>query len=386
MKNILVFVLIINFFSCTDKIELDQQLITINIDLNKSIKGKLSDHFENPEYIILDYPDSNPVINLYNVVFRDSLIFIRDNRSNNLFVFDEKGKVVKTINANGMGPGEFFQMDDFQVTDDRIFIQDTYLHKQLEFDKSGNFIKEIENRYNNTNFYVGEKFSIYFLSYETDFDGYNFIRRDNLNGKEDFFYKIDKKLENSVRVSNLNSFKEIEAKGFLYFSLPHATKVVLIDKFSGFLKNTYFFDFGKYNVDDEKRGVDEIQELGDLVRDRKLVRRIDLVHSYLDKNVLFFRQGLDQRHYVFMDNDFNILKQVKNIENDIDGMSYVFPWTGTDDYLIFRFHSSEFFNKYLELYGDKKVKIMKGNIHEFFQMNKQRLKDDTWVLVKLKIK
>jgi len=40
----------------------------------------------------------------------------------------------------------------------------------------------------------------------------------------------------------------------------------------------------------------------------------------------------------------------------------------------------------LDLYGDKKVKIMKGSIHEFFQMNKQRLKEDKWVLVKLKIK
>jgi len=80
----------------------------------------------------------------------------------------------------------------------------------------------------------------------------------------------------------------------------------------------------------------------------------------------------------------NKLKK-NNIHFD-NGMPYVFPWTGTDDYLIFRFHSSEFFNKYLELYGDKKVKIMKGNIHEFFQMNKNSLKKDKWVLVKLKIK
>ena len=67
-------------------------------------------------------------------------------------------------------------------------------------------------------------------------------------------------------------------------------------------------------------------------------------------------------------------------------MPYVFPWTGTDDHLVFRFHSSNFFNKYVELYGNKKIKIMKGNIHAFFQMNKQRLKEDTWVLVKLKFK
>lgn len=51
MKNILVFVLIFNFLSCTDKNELDQELITVNVDLNKSIKGKLSDQFESPEYI-----------------------------------------------------------------------------------------------------------------------------------------------------------------------------------------------------------------------------------------------------------------------------------------------------------------------------------------------
>lgn len=333
----------------------------------------------------MDYPDENPDMNLYNVVFRDEFIFIRDNRSNNLFVFDEKGKVVNVINANGKGPGEFFQMDDFQVTDDRIYIQDTYLHKQLEFNRNGKFIEEIENRYNNTNFYVGEDYSIYFLSYQMDVHGNNFIRRDNSNDKVEYFNEIDKPLENMVRVDNLNELKEVESKNLLYFSMPHATKVVLIDKFSGFLKNTYFFDFGNHNLDNKERKF-ERQELRNLVRDRRLVRRIDLIHSYLDKYVLFVRQGLDQRHYIFINHDFDVINQWKNLENDIDGMSYVFPWTGNEDYLVFRFHSSEFFNNYIELYKGNKVEIKKGNIHSFFQKNKQRLKEDTWVLVKLKIK
>lgn len=139
MKRI-VFILTMFVCSCSEKVASDQELVTIEIDLDQSVEGKLSDHFEKPEYIILDYPDSNPVINLYNVVFRDGLIFIRDNRSHNLFVFDEEGQVVNTINANGMGPGEYIQMDDFQVTEDRIFIQDTHLQKQLEFDRNGEFI------------------------------------------------------------------------------------------------------------------------------------------------------------------------------------------------------------------------------------------------------
>lgn len=385
MKRI-VFILTMIVCSCSEKVASDQELVTIEIDLDQSIQGKLSEQFENSEYIILDYPDSNPVINLYNVVFRDSLIFIRDNRSHNLFLFDEEGQVVNTIYANGMGPGEYIQMDDFQVTEDRIFIQDTHLKKQLEFDRNGEFIKEIKNSYQNTNFYVADNYSIYFMSYKTDFQGYNFVRRDNSTDVEEFFHKIDKPLEDIVRVDNLNGFKEIESKGLLYFSMPHATKVVFIDKFSGFLKNTYFFDFGNYNVADEKRGFEKREELKDLVSDRKLVSRIDLIHSYSDKYVLFVRQGLNQRHYIIMDQDFNSIKQWKNLENDIDGMPYIFPWTGTDDYLVFRFHSSNFFNKYVELYGNKKVKIMKGNIHDFFQTNKKRLKEDTWVLVKLKIK
>ena len=45
---------------------------------------------------------------------------------------------------------------------------------------------------------------------------------------------------------------------------------------------------------------------------------------------------------------------------DIDEMPYVFPWTGTDDHLVFRFHSSNFFNKYVELYGNKKTKTKRG--------------------------
>ncbi|MEX2568859.1 MAG: hypothetical protein WD431_23150 [Cyclobacteriaceae bacterium] len=151
------------------------------------------------------------------------------------------------------------------------------------------------------------------------------------------------------------------------------------------MKNTYFFNFGKYNLDNKYRSF-ERQELRDLIRDRKLVRRIDLVHSYLDKYLLFIKQGFDQRHYIFIDHDLNVINQWKNFENDIDGMPYVFPWTGTDNCLIFRFHSSEFYNEYFEVYRDKNVKLIKGNIHEFFQLNKNNLKEDKWVLVKLKIK
>jgi len=232
-----------------------------------------------------------------------------------LFIFEENGKMKDVIESSGQGPGEFFQMDDFQVTDDRIYIQDTYSGRQLEFDREEELIDEIKNRYNNTSFYIGESYSLYFLSYQTDYDDFNFIRKNNFDNREELYHKIPNTLANIIRSDNRNGIKE-----------------------------------------------------------------------HPDKYLLYINQGLNTNHYIFLDSEFDITTQKANLQNDLDGMPYIFPWTATGDNLVFRFSSIDFYNKYLEVYKGKSVEIKKGNIHDFFQLNKNNLREEKWVLVKLKIK
>jgi hypothetical protein len=304
--------------------------------------------------------------------------------TNNLFVFDENGKVKNIIRSTGKGPGEFFQMDGFQVTEDRIYIQDTYLRKNLEYKRDGSFVGETKNRFNNADFYVGDDYSLYFLSYQTDFEGFNFIRKDHISGKHEGFLEIRKELENLTRSDNRNGIQENIEQKLLYFTVPHSTKVVTINKNTGLLNKTYKFDFGKYNLEDKRRS-ESRRLLNGFIKQGNLVKRIYLFHPLTGQYFLNVKQGENRNHFIFMNNDFSINYQGYNLENDIDGMNYRFPWTATDNQLIFRFNSREFYNRYIETFTGMNVRIDKGNIHDFFQKNKENLKEDKWVLVKLKI-
>ena len=182
MKRLVVLITLIVSVSCNQQEIGEDGKKVIGISLDNSNRGKLSDKFKSIEYVLLNAPDSSPLVGAYNFHFTDELIYVRDMSLNNVMVFDHKGNLKKTIASTGRGPGEFFQIDEFQVTDNQIFVQDTYLHKNLIFDLDGNFISESRNELNNVSFYHHKDYSLYFLGYYLDNGKYGFIRKDNHDG------------------------------------------------------------------------------------------------------------------------------------------------------------------------------------------------------------
>jgi len=73
---------------------------------------------------------------------RKGNIYLRDITTQQLLVFDHSGNFMRAFSAKGMGPQEYFQISDFQISEDKVIILDTSINKIIEFDHSGEFIKE----------------------------------------------------------------------------------------------------------------------------------------------------------------------------------------------------------------------------------------------------
>lgn len=74
-------------------------------------------------------------------VFNEKL-FLLDITSKALFCFDLEGKYVYKISCIGKGPGEYLNINDFDVAENKIILLDINGFKLIEYDLNGNFVKE----------------------------------------------------------------------------------------------------------------------------------------------------------------------------------------------------------------------------------------------------
>ncbi len=385
MKCLFALMVLIACFSCSQRKMQKEGKTVIKVSLDNSTRGKFSDKFESIEYILLNAPDSTPLVGAYNFHFTDDLIYVRDMDLNNVMVFDQKGNLKKVIGSRGEGPGEFIQIDEFQVTDNQLYVQDTYLYKNLIYDLDGNFISEARNELNNVSFYHHKDYSLYFLGYYPDNGKYGFLRKDNQDGNVQGFYEIPDEIMGLGRFASANGFIQDTYNDRLYISLPYIPEVLQWDKATGIITNHLVFDFGKYNMTPKEKELTGSKKQEVLFRDN-LVEKVKLFVPFQNGYFAHLRQGESTDHFIFLDKEFSIIYQAYDLQNDLDGISFKFPWTFTHDSIVFLIRSSRFYNSYLEEYSGKKIEVKKDSVHDFFQQFKHELKEDKWVLAKLKLK
>lgn len=93
------------------------------------------------------------------LIYQDNLIYIADNISKSIFVFDTTGKLRTKIHAVGNGPGEYINISDFTVHGTDMILFDHHKGKFLFYDASGGFIRDkgIGNIWAEKLFCMGDK-------------------------------------------------------------------------------------------------------------------------------------------------------------------------------------------------------------------------------------
>ena len=269
---------------------------------------------------------------------------------------------------------------------DTLFILDRSLRKILGYNSYQDAIYEKFIPVNASIFYKQGNAILYFMNNVADNSDYNFL-----------LYQNDTLVQESIKIkSGFEKFQHASKSGLssdfnsgFIFPVPFSQDVVFFNKDLRFNKKINF-DFGSYSIQE----LDFLrlhslsrEEYQDFIKENYLVENISsftkLGHYYF----MSIYQTNKSLHFIFLDEKMNVKGQVNNFENDLDDMRIRnIPWTVSDENLVFKINSVDFYNDYVEKFSGKKVEILPGNVHEFFQNNQEKLKDDQTVLVSLKLR
>jgi len=378
------FLLVPILISCEAEIKRDGKMIQVDVD--SAQKGKISDHFESIDYILLDYPDSLPIVGPYKMILTDDRIFVESRETAAVFVFDRKGNLQNVIRNYGDGPGQFRLIDDMFLENDLVRIHCNYLKKYLIFNLEGKFLEEGKLEEMADRSFIGKEFILYQFQ-----EGYGPEKNTIVSIKDNViqgFVPINKDLEYFNRYNNLHGFQyDPHRDSFFITSLLNYEIPVFDGK--GFLKQKLDFDFGKNNYDINKRKEfpENPRKVNTYSMENNIVQHINSFFPFKKKVFVHFYSGIKNSHFMFLDNNFEIIYHVDELENDIDGMKlYMRSWAYSENEVVYYLESGNFYNDYVETFNDKKVKVKNGDVHDFFSNNKEKLKEEKHVLVVLKVK
>jgi hypothetical protein len=386
LKPILLYFLFVPLLvSCGSNEETDGKIVRIDVD--SAQKGKISDHFQSLEYILLDYPDSLPIVNLAKMIVTDDKILVESRETAAVFVFDRKGNLLNVIRNYGEGPGQFVLIDDIFLEGDLIRIHNHYLKKYLIYNFEGSLVEEGKLEEVGDRSFVGKDFSLFQFQKGYDQEKNTIIRKSNDNEVHGFL-PLREGFENFYKFNNIQGIQYDPFRNSFYITDLNSYEIPILDG-DGFLKGKLDFDFGKNNFELNKRisMAEKPYEVNTLVKDNRIVRNIHSFFPFKNKILVNFFEGIRTSHFLFLDDDFEIIYHVNELENDFDGMKvYLRSWAYSENEVIYQMESRQFFNDYVETFNEKAVTVKKGDVHDFFRVNKEKLKDEKYVLVLLKVK
>ncbi|KPQ13796.1 MAG: hypothetical protein HLUCCX10_11995 [Algoriphagus marincola HL-49] len=378
--SILFFCLI--FSSCDRDQESHSEVIQINLnDAKKSVA--LSSFLKNPNFILLKDSEQIPLVSPYQFQFKNNKIFVRDLDYNNIHIYSRNGEFLEAILSSGEGPKEFIQINDFFVTENEVIIQDTYLRKIIKFDHGGNFLSERPHLINNSRFaFSADKF-LYYMANDPEFDGKNYIieKDEKITAK---LLQIEPELENSGKFLQSNSFLELGENQFLLYR-PYTYQINYLDLESNKLKQSISFDFGEAQLTPSQHRMSTNLK-NQLVSERNLVAQFISVLPTTNGTIISFLRGNKQRFYLHLSPNQNLHSLISEPENDMIPITLNSPWTTDGERIYYILNSIDFYNQYAKHFAEQNVSIEDGNIHDFFQKNKNQLIEDRTLLISFQVK
>jgi hypothetical protein len=304
-----------------------------------------------------------------------------------VFQFSDDGRLLKRIGAKGEGPGEYNSVGDFSVTDGKIYIKDVSLSKILEFSINGDFIKETKNLFGQADFTIQNEFQLWYLNNSPNYDFR--IMRLSTDGKITPYLNYDDWMANKS-VKNPNGFVFNNRMDTFLYQLPLTYSVLLFDG-KGYLQETVSFDFGNKNFKLEDRTRFKHQwEYHQFAQDNFLVEGITNFLATESGFLSILTEGNDRTHYIFLNSDFEVVRQANELVNDFDGLDLgLVPWSSFGNEIFCVSSSNEIVAAYKEKYGEiatDESKVPPGSLHQFVFSNRDFLQQENTVLVKLTLK
>jgi hypothetical protein len=149
IRIILLFVCTSYLFSCNKAVRIpesqignDEHVISIVPSIENMMPVDLTPYLDTVKYVKLELMGESTIGSIDKVIVYEERIYILDKQTNSLFVFDMKGNYLHKIARVGQGPGEYIQLDFFDIDRENrhIVLTDLLTYWVIRYDFDGNFL------------------------------------------------------------------------------------------------------------------------------------------------------------------------------------------------------------------------------------------------------
>jgi hypothetical protein len=187
-----------------------------------------------------------------------------------------------------------------------------------------------------------------------------------------------------------NGFMTDPSNGSIYFNIPHSYQTIAFDS-DGRVERVIELDIqngGMAAQDRTRWSID--RKLNQKAKEDQLVISTDSFFPLREFFFIHLRQSHPEKannHFILFSKSLDKIYQGKNLSNDLDGMPLSgVPWSYSQNSVILMINSIQFYNDYVQQFTGSRVSAVEGNIHAFFQKNKERLLSEQYVMVTLNLK
>lgn len=123
----------------------EKSIPEIRVDIDHPEYCRMEQFFYEPEVVFLQHDTLGFLGSVSRVFLGEKKIYVLDKRLNSVGIFERNGKYLTVIRPAGRGPGEFDQLTDFFVNEDKeeLVIYADRPYKFLYYDLGGHFKKEV---------------------------------------------------------------------------------------------------------------------------------------------------------------------------------------------------------------------------------------------------
>ncbi|MFN4147400.1 MAG: 6-bladed beta-propeller, partial [Runella sp.] len=235
--------------SCNNEDKNDQEIvqrISISENLCK-VKYNLDTLISEFKIVFLEYP--KVISDVDKVAYFDDKMYILDKKGIALLEFNKDGEFIKQIGSLGAGPGEYLNLSDVEIDtiNGDIFVLSSEKRTLIKYDKNGSYISE-------------QKLPVFAYSFTLIKDGFLFFLNSNpneLSGTCDVIVcnkelKVKSKLmcpdKSSDWICTLSGIVANNEKGIV-MSKSLSNEISYFEKNK--IKPKYWIDFGKAELPDE---------------------------------------------------------------------------------------------------------------------------------------
>lgn len=325
MKHIGIVLFVICFLTACNNKNINKNGAQLEVDYKNLNKLNLSEFVDDIKVIRLQSTDGHIVGQISKVLVFDNNIYIWDQLSNMLFIYDMNGNILNTLNKIGNGPEEYIKIIDFDIDEKGIYIVDFPSHSVKLYNFNLEFERKIAYSFFGSNILATDESIWLYNEYSVGSSYYRLFRIDNESHiLSEYFEQNALAAEPKYNWVSSNVFQKYGDK--YYFSDRYSNTIFIYNQNNW---NEYVsFSFGNKTFPKEKQIFDydiNAQEFPYIIR-----REFFITEQYIIIDYIY----MNDRYHSFYEKNSATLRSGK-IENDIiPDYNRFFPRWSSNNYLI----------------------------------------------------